>query len=86
MLENLFTSSLDQETVQLMRTDLKRLEGKIDLLLKHAGLEYDPYAAISESVADALRAGRKIEAIKIYRAETGASLREAKDYVEAVAD
>ena len=37
-------------------------------------------------VMHALKAGRKIEAIKIYRAETGAGLREAKEYVESIAD
>ncbi len=33
-------------------------------------------------IQDCLRAGHKIEAIKIYRAQTGTSLREAKDAVE----
>lgn len=32
-----------------------------------------------------LQEGMKIEAIKVYREETGAKLKEAKDYVEALA-
>src|SRR5262245_30234534 len=36
-------------------------------------------------VLDLMRAGQKIEAIKIYRTETGAGLKEAKDAVEALA-
>ncbi len=32
-----------------------------------------------------LEGGRKIEAIKLYRKQSGASLKEAKDYVEALA-
>ncbi len=36
------------------------------------------------SIQDALAAGRKIEAIKIYREATGKGLKEAKDFVEAL--
>ena len=37
----------------------------------------------SEAVLDFVGAGKKIDAIKQYRIETGAGLREAKDAVEA---
>jgi ribosomal protein L7/L12 len=63
-------------------TGLSRLEAKIDLLLAHAGLEYDPYANLPASVAEAVRGGDKIAAIKAYREATGAGLKEAKDFVE----
>jgi ribosomal protein L7/L12 len=33
-------------------------------------------------VIDALRQGKKIDAIKAYRVATGAGLREAREYVE----
>lgn len=33
-------------------------------------------------ITDALLAGRKIEAIKIYREATGTSLKEAKDFID----
>jgi len=36
------------------------------------------------AVAAALRAGNKIEAIKLYRAATGADLKSSKDAVEAM--
>jgi hypothetical protein len=61
---------------------LSRLEAKLDALLKHAGIQFDPYADVPQPVIDALRRGKKIEAIKEYRAATGAGLQEAKDYVE----
>ena len=61
---------------------LSRLEAKLDVLLKHAGIQFDPYADAPQPVIDALRRGKKIEAIKEYRMATGAGLREAKDYVE----
>jgi hypothetical protein len=35
-------------------------------------------------INDALFAGRKIEAIKLYRDSTGAGLKEAKDFVDAL--
>jgi hypothetical protein len=40
--------------------------------------------AAMKSLTDALLAGRKIEAIKIYRELTGLGLRESKDEVEAI--
>jgi hypothetical protein len=61
---------------------LSRLEGKLDALLKHQGIDFDPYSDLPASVLDALRRGKKIEAIKEYRLATGAGLREAKDFIE----
>ena len=61
---------------------LSRLEAKLDALLKHEGIRFDPYADASARVVDALRRGEKIEAIKEHRAATGVGLKEAKEYVE----
>jgi ribosomal protein L7/L12 len=63
---------------------LSRLEVKIDLLLKHAGVEYDPYKNLPREVVDALQRGEKIQAIKHYRKATGVGLKEAKDFIEDV--
>jgi hypothetical protein len=69
---------------------LFRLERKIDFLFQH--LRIDPSAAFAgdgeglpTSFYEALQRGKTIEAIKIYRGATGASLKEAKDAVEAMA-
>lgn len=64
------------------RRALSRLEAKLDALLLHEGIHFDPYAEAPPRVLDALRRGEKIEAIKEYRAATGAGLKEAKEYVE----
>ncbi len=64
------------------RKRLTRLEAKIDLVLKNLGLSYDPLANAPADVLEAIRSGQKIEAIKLYRAATGADLAEAKEYVE----
>jgi hypothetical protein len=61
---------------------LVRVEQKIDLLLLHAGIQYVPFADLPPAAAEALRAGNKIQAIKIYREATGVGLKEAKDAVD----
>ena len=61
---------------------ISRLDTKLDLLLKHAGIEYDPYKNLPLEVIDAVRRGNKIEAIK--RQNSGVSLKQAKDFIEEV--
>jgi hypothetical protein len=61
---------------------LSRLDAKLDALLRHAGVAFDPYRDVPPPVADAVGRGKKIEAIKAYREATGADLRDAKEYVE----
>lgn len=67
------------------KINLLRIEGKLDALLKNAGIIYTPQANMAEPVKQALREG-KIEGIKAYRQISGASLKEAKDYVEQFLD
>jgi ribosomal protein L7/L12 len=69
-------------SVEQRRRALSRLEGKLDALLKHQGISFDPYVDTPPAVLEALRRGQTIEAIKEYRAATGAGLKEAKDYVD----
>jgi hypothetical protein len=59
-----------------------RLERKVDLILSHLGL--DPYQGVNENIVELMKAGKKIQAIKLYRELTGAGLKEAKDYVESL--
>ena len=61
---------------------LWRIEAKLDLVLKQAGLEFDPYKNVPAGVAEALQRGEKIRAIKYYREATGVGLKEAKDFIE----
>ena len=66
---------------------LRRIEGKLDLVVQHLQLEYkDP--AIPGNFSDEIKAlaadpSRKIQAIKLLREQTGVGLKEAKDAVEA---
>ncbi len=59
-----------------------RLERKVDLILKHLGI--DPNQGVDEKIMELMKAGQKIEAIKIYREQTGVGLKQAKDYVESL--
>lgn len=69
-------------TRQLERR-LDRVEGKLDLLLRHLDVSQPGLdVAIDQDVLALARAGRKIEAIKRYREITGVGLKEAKDAVE----
>jgi hypothetical protein len=63
------------------RDRLQRIEHKLDLILTHLGIEYvpPPKAAWQELADDP---ARKIEAIKVYREQTGVGLAEAKKAVE----
>jgi hypothetical protein len=63
---------------------LSRLEAKLDLLLKNAGIAFDPVADLPPPVVEALQRGDKIQAIKHYRDATGADLVQAKEFIEEV--
>jgi len=65
-----------------MGTLFYRVEAKLDLLLNQANIRYDPYANLPHEIIDAVRAGQKIQAIKLYRNSTGVGLKEAKDFIE----
>ena len=63
---------------------LRRIEVKLDLLMKHANIEFEPYRGLPPEVVDALQRGEKLEAIKSYRKVRGGSLKEAKKFIEVV--
>ncbi len=62
-----------------------RMQRQLDAIMKHLGLPEPPASrpgALSPQVAALIAAGRKIEAIKLYRQETGEGLKQAKAAVE----
>ena len=64
---------------------LTRLETLMNLVLQHLGI--DPNTALSgpsEQIKALIMRGKKIEAIKIYREQTGLGLKQAKDYIDAL--
>ena len=70
----------------LAQRQLDRIEAKLDRLLEHLELDFDADAAglatASAGVRELAAQGRKIEAIKLLREETGAGLAEAKAVVD----
>jgi ribosomal protein L7/L12 len=64
-------------------TRLRNLELRLARLLQHVGFDADAKLPASEEVKALARTpGRKIAAIKAYREQTGAGLKEAKEEVE----
>lgn len=61
---------------------LSAVDRKLDLILENLGI--DPNQGLDKQIADLVREGRKIEAIKLYRTQTGLGLKEAKDYVDGL--
>jgi ribosomal protein L7/L12 len=65
---------------------LRRVEQKLDLILKHLGVDASrigPGDEPSEDVRQLADADQKIAAIKLLREQTGYGLKQAKDVVEA---
>ena len=62
------------------------VDKKLDMLLRHFSLIHDdePFiVGMSGQVKTLAKAGNKFEAIKLFREETGAGLKEAKEAVDA---
>ena len=77
--------SVDREVLELeMR--VAQLERQVAFLLDHLALEYreEPDGGVSPEIIELVRRGRKIQAIKLFRQETGVGLREAKEFVESL--
>lgn len=66
-----------------LKGQLSRVERRLNLVLRHLGMDAAPDSPLSDRVkALADDPAHKIEAIKAYREETGAGLAEAKTAVE----
>lgn len=65
-----------------MGTLFYRVEAKLDLLLKQANIKFDPYANLPGEITEALRAGQRMKAIKLYMQSTGVGLKEANDFIK----
>jgi len=77
----MFSASNDSPS---LKHQLNRIEAKLDMLLRHAGLEL-PVDPLVAEVKNLLGAKQQIAAIKRVRQTTGMGLREAKEWVEAIA-
>lgn len=75
----------NETEIMALRSRVTELEARLDYVYKHLRIEYssNPTAA-DRPVLDALRAGNKIEAIKIYRETHKVGLAEAKQAVDGL--
>jgi hypothetical protein len=64
-----------------LKYQLDRIEAKLDLLLRQAGLEV-PVDALALEVRALVNANQSIAALKLVRSRTGMGLKEAKDWME----
>ena len=80
----LFWVALTQGRLQTrMEKRLRDLEVRFEKLLRHVDFVADPNPPITDDVRVLARTpGAKIAAIKAYRQQTGAGLKEAKEAVE----
>jgi ribosomal protein L7/L12 len=79
------TSSFIAQSVKPASQDrrLARIERQLALILQHLEIE-EPEPPLAAVIGE-LEQGNKIEAIKVYRAQTGAGLAEAKSAVDVIA-
>ena len=67
---------------------LQEFERKLDLILNKLEIAvappHEPEPEAIQHVRNLAKQGKEIEAIKVYRQYTGASLRDAKDFVEGM--
>lgn len=61
---------------------LARVERKLDVIMAHLGIAAEPEA--HDEVRRLAQEGKVIEAIKLYRDQTGAGLAEAKQHVDGL--
>ena len=65
------------------RARLIRLERKLDAVIKHLNIDVTQLDGLSDEAKRCADAGKKIDAIKAHRAQTGLGLADAKEDVEA---
>jgi ribosomal protein L7/L12 len=76
---------VEREVFEL-RKRVEKLEHQVAVLFDHLRLEYheEPNAGVSPEILELVHEGNKIQAIKLYREETGVGLREAKKFIESL--
>ncbi len=77
-------SNYDNEIFEL-RQRVAKLEKQIAFILQQQDLTYreEQNISVSPEIINLIRQGKKIQAIRLYRQETGAGLKQAKDFIDA---
>lgn len=64
--------------------NLMRIERKLTMLTEHFKLKWDPTVGVPEEVLAQVRAGNRVEAIKLYRELTGIGLKESHELIDQI--
>ena len=77
--------SEDNTEIQELKKRVEKLESQIIFLSRRMGIDMQqaPKPEISPAVADLIREGKKMEAIREFINETGAGLKDAKTIIES---
>ena len=72
--------------VLVLAEKVAKLERQVAFLLEKLNMNYvdDPSTAASAAVLNLVKQGNLIEAMKVYREETGAGLAVAKQFIETL--
>jgi len=72
--------TLEQEEIALLKGRVSKLEARLDFLYRHLGVTFvaETHSGDNPQVIAALQANNMLEAIKLYRMTTNASLEDAK--------
>ncbi|MBI1258687.1 MAG: hypothetical protein GC204_14560 [Chloroflexi bacterium] len=74
------------EMTRQLQARVAKLERTVEFLLTKLELEYvdEPPNGVDPDVFKLLQAGKKMEAIKLYREKTGADLKSAMQFIESL--
>lgn len=78
-------SDSNQE-IEKIKMRLEKLESQMTFLQRSLGITTNdaPAWKASPEIIELIRRGDKIEAIKAFREQTGASLKDAKNFIESI--
>jgi hypothetical protein len=76
--------TLEQQEISVLKGRVSRLEARLEFLYRHLGVTFieDTRPTDDPRIIEALKANNLLEAIKLYRMATNASLEAAKVGVE----
>ena len=69
-----------------LRQRVDKLEHQVAFLMANLGVEYqdEPNQGVSPEIMDLVRRGKKMQALKLFRQETGADLKTAKEFIDSL--
>ena len=70
--------------LDVYRKRIRFLEVKVDALIEHTGIAFDDSTLVPVEVRQAVTAGNRLKAIRVYRKITGAGLKEASEVVDGL--